>query len=60
MVSLVPADVAKPTARSEKVAAVDGTCNWANPVYETVKLVRNPKTGKMDDKVYRFLLSAAV
>ncbi|CAL9154497.1 unnamed protein product [Musa hybrid cultivar] len=59
MVSLVPADVAKPTARSEKVAAVDGTCNWANPVYETVKLVRNPKTGKMDDKVYRFLLSAA-
>ncbi|CAL9079956.1 unnamed protein product [Musa textilis] len=58
MVSLGPVGASRPTARSEKVAVIGGTCNWVNPVYETVKLVRNPTTGKMDDKVYRFLLSA--
>lgn len=60
MVSLVPADASRPTARTDRVAAVEGACSWGSPVYETVKLVRNPKTGKVDEKVYRFLVSAAV
>ncbi|WOL05846.1 hypothetical protein Cni_G14577 [Canna indica] len=59
MVSLVPVDSGRPTARSEKVMAVDGACNWENPVYESVKLVRGPKHGKMDEKVYKFVVSAA-
>ncbi|CAL9068128.1 uncharacterized protein LOC135671739 [Musa acuminata AAA Group] len=56
-VSLVPLDVGKPTVRSERVAVVGGTCKWSNPVYETVKLTRDPKSGKINDKLYQFLVS---
>ncbi|WOL00203.1 hypothetical protein Cni_G08916 [Canna indica] len=59
MVSLVPQDVGRPTVRSELAAVVDGTCSWLNPIYETVKLVRDPKSGKMIEKLYQFLVSVA-
>ncbi|WOL10125.1 hypothetical protein Cni_G18879 [Canna indica] len=57
-VSLVPLDVGKPTVRSERVSAIGGTCKWLNPIYETVKLVRDPKSGKINEKLYKFLVSA--
>ncbi|XP_042467497.1 probable DNA double-strand break repair Rad50 ATPase isoform X1 [Zingiber officinale] len=57
MVSLVQLDTGKPTARTEKAAVVNGTCNWSNPIYETVKLVRDAKSGKMNEKWYQFLVS---
>lgn len=60
MVSLVPLDVGKPTVRSEKVAVMDGTCNWLNPIYETVSLACDPKSGKINEKLYQFLVSAQV
>ncbi|XP_057508718.1 uncharacterized protein LOC130791557 [Actinidia eriantha] len=56
-VSLVPADVGKPTVRLEKAAIIDGTCFWENPVYETVKLIRDQKTGRFNDKYYHFIVS---
>ncbi|URD82166.1 ATP-dependent RNA helicase [Musa troglodytarum] len=58
MVSLVPLDVGRPTVRSEKVAVMDGTCNWSNPIYETVSLACDPKSGKINEKFYQFLVSA--
>ncbi|KAG6500899.1 golgin IMH1-like [Zingiber officinale] len=56
-VSLVPLDVGKPTSavKSEKVSG--GCCRWSSPVYETVKLERDPKSGKIHDKFYKFLVS---
>ena len=60
MVTLVPVDTGRPTAKSEKVAVIDGTCRWANPIYETVILVRDPRTGRINEKVYRFLVSTTV
>jgi len=60
MVSLVPLDVGKPTARSEKVTVMDGNCQWRKPIYETVKLIQDPKTGKINDKLYNFIVSAIV
>jgi len=60
MVSLVPVDVGKPSLRTEKTAIVDGDCHWLNPVYETVKLTQDQKTGKISDKVYQFIVSATV
>ncbi|RWW64600.1 hypothetical protein BHE74_00028150, partial [Ensete ventricosum] len=59
-VSLVPLDVGRPTVRSEKVAVVDGTCNWLNPIYETVSMACDPKSGKINEKLYQFLVSAQV
>ncbi|XAR55056.1 hypothetical protein NMG60_11030435 [Bertholletia excelsa] len=56
-ISLVPADVGKPTARLEKGEIREGICYWKNPVYETVKLFREPKTGKIHEKIYYFVIS---
>lgn len=57
MISLVPEDVGKPTVRLEKAAVQDGTCSWENPVFETVKLIRESKTGKLHEKIYHFIVS---
>ena len=57
MISLVPEDVGKPTVRLEKAAVLDGTCTWENPIYETVKLSRESKTGKLNEKIYHFIVS---
>ncbi|XP_043716586.1 ELKS/Rab6-interacting/CAST family member 1-like [Telopea speciosissima] len=57
MVSLVPVDVGKPTVRLEKVAIKDGTCRWENPIYETTKFVQDPKSGKLSEKIYQFLVT---
>ncbi|XP_039044603.1 cingulin-like isoform X1 [Hibiscus syriacus] len=56
-IALVPEDLGKPTLRLEKVAAQDGSCLWENPVYETVKMIREMKTGKLSEKIYHFVFS---
>ncbi|KAL7003369.1 hypothetical protein U1Q18_004526 [Sarracenia purpurea var. burkii] len=50
-ISLVPADVGNPTVRLQKASILEGTCSWENPVYETVKLIRDLKTGRGSSKV---------
>ncbi|TXG50506.1 hypothetical protein EZV62_023030 [Acer yangbiense] len=57
MISVVPGDVGKPTTRLEKAAIQDGCCRWGSPAYETVKFVREPKTGKISEKIYHFIVS---
>ncbi|KAJ7974203.1 Myosin heavy chain-related protein, putative isoform 1 [Quillaja saponaria] len=57
MISLVPEDVGKPTARLEKSAVQEGTCLWENPVFESVKLIRDTKSGKLNEKLYHFIVS---
>ncbi|KAI4384764.1 hypothetical protein MLD38_002872 [Melastoma candidum] len=56
-ISLVPDDVGKPTLKLEKVPVTDGTCSWENPVFETVRLSRDPKTGVIKEKIYHFVVS---
>lgn len=57
MISLVPDDVGKPTFKLEKVPVENGTCLWENPIYVTVKLIREPKTGYIKEKIYHFIVS---
>jgi len=57
IIHFFPADVGKPTIRLEKAAIRDGSCSWENPVYETVKFFREPKTGKIHEKIYNFVVS---
>ncbi|KAA8522386.1 hypothetical protein F0562_013253 [Nyssa sinensis] len=57
MIAVVPVDVGKPTARLGKAAIRDGSCHWESPVYETVKFVREPKTGKIHERIYHFIVS---
>ncbi|XP_010317601.1 uncharacterized protein [Solanum lycopersicum] len=58
MISLVPADAGKPTVRLGKAAIIEGTCSWENPIYETVKLIRDPKTGKFKQNIYYFAVAS--
>ncbi|CAN8245363.1 unnamed protein product [Cochlearia groenlandica] len=56
--SLVPGDVGKPTARSEKALVTDdGQCRWEIPVYETVKFVKDSKTGNVNRRIYHLIVS---
>ncbi|XP_009349344.2 sarcolemmal membrane-associated protein [Pyrus x bretschneideri] len=57
MLSLVPDDVGKATVKLGKAAVQDGTCIWENPVFESVKLVEEVKTGKLKEKIYHFIVS---
>lgn len=56
-ISVVPGDVGKPTVRLEKAVVRQGCCRWENPVFETVKFVREPKSGKINQKIYHFIVS---
>ncbi|KAL1555091.1 rho-associated protein kinase 2-like [Salvia divinorum] len=57
MISLVPVDVGKPTVRLSKSPIVEGTCTWENPVYETVKLIKEIKSGRIREKFYYVIVS---
>ncbi|KAF3566796.1 hypothetical protein DY000_02012260 [Brassica cretica] len=57
ILSLVPGDVGKPTARSEKAVVRDGQCRWEIPVYETVKFLKDAKTGKVNQRIYHLIVS---
>ncbi|XP_057764421.1 uncharacterized protein LOC130985449 [Salvia miltiorrhiza] len=56
MISVVPADVGKPTVKSDRALVRDGSCFWENPVYETVKFSREPKSGKIHERIYYFVV----
>ncbi|XP_045814682.1 intracellular protein transport protein USO1-like isoform X1 [Trifolium pratense] len=60
VLSIVPGDIGRPTKRLEKATVRDGNCRWENPVYETIKYFQDPKTGKIGDKIYNFLLSTGL
>ncbi|XP_015896229.3 uncharacterized protein LOC107429960 [Ziziphus jujuba] len=56
-ISVIPADVGKPTLKLDKATIQNGTCRWENPVYETVKFFREPRTGKISERIYHFIVS---
>ncbi|EPS66074.1 hypothetical protein M569_08704, partial [Genlisea aurea] len=59
-ISLVPADSGRPTSKSDVAAVSDGDCLWENPVYESVKFNRDPKSGKIHERIYHFVLGAGL
>lgn len=60
IISIVPADIGKPTTRLEKAKIKDGSCYWEKPHYETVKFVHDPKIGKFSEKIYHFVLATVL
>ncbi|ESQ46843.1 hypothetical protein EUTSA_v10027632mg [Eutrema salsugineum] len=57
MISLVPGDVGKSTGKTEKAMVLDGHCRWESPVYETVKFLQDMKNGKVNQRIYHFIVS---
>ncbi|PKI55242.1 hypothetical protein CRG98_024359 [Punica granatum] len=58
VVSVVPADAGKPPVRSDKATILDGRCQWETPIYERVIFIRDLRTGKINRRIYRFVVSA--
>nr|XP_043628980.1 probable DNA double-strand break repair Rad50 ATPase [Erigeron canadensis] len=57
ILSVIPVDIGKPTTRLEKAKVRDGSCYWEKPLYETMKFSQDPKTGKVHEKIYRFVVT---
>ncbi|KAF7828292.1 intracellular protein transport protein USO1-like [Senna tora] len=58
--SIIPGDIGRPTTRLENATVRDGVCRWENPVYETVKFIQEPKTGKINERIYYFVVSTGL
>ncbi|CAA0831542.1 Myosin heavy chain-related protein [Striga hermonthica] len=56
MVSVIPAESGKPSVKSGKATVRDGSCYWEKPMFETIKFNRDPKTGKIHERLYYFVV----
>lgn len=57
MISLVSADTRRTSVKMGRAKIVEGTCSWDSPVCETIKLERDPKTGRIQEKIYYFVVA---
>ncbi|KAI9107090.1 hypothetical protein K1719_022618 [Acacia pycnantha] len=55
-VSFIPSDSGKAIAKTTKANVRNGTCKWADPIYETTRLLQDLKTRQYDDKLYKLVI----
>ncbi|KAF9687279.1 hypothetical protein SADUNF_Sadunf02G0077100 [Salix dunnii] len=56
-ISFIPADSGKATAKTTKANVRNGVCKWADPIYESTRLLQDVKTKRYDEKVYKLVIS---
>lgn len=56
-VSFIPSDSGKTTAKTTKANVRNGTCKWADPIYETTRLLHDRKTKRYDEKLYKLVVA---
>lgn len=56
-ITFIPADSGKATAKTTKANVRNGTCKWADPIYETTRLLQDLRTKQFDEKLYKFVVS---
>ncbi|XP_026391363.1 myosin-2 heavy chain-like [Papaver somniferum] len=56
-VSFIPADSLKATAKTSKASVRNGTCKWADPIYETTRLIQDTKSKQYEDKYYKLVVA---
>ncbi|KAL6962630.1 hypothetical protein U1Q18_037589 [Sarracenia purpurea var. burkii] len=56
-ISFIPADSGKATAKTTKANVRNGTCKWADPIYETTRLLQGSTRKQYDDKLYKFVVA---
>ncbi|KAK4559635.1 hypothetical protein RGQ29_008728 [Quercus rubra] len=56
-ISFIPADSGKATAKTTKSNVRNGTCKWADPIYETTRLLQDTKTKQYDEKLYKLVVA---
>lgn len=55
-ISFIPSDSGKAIAKTTKATVRNGTCKWADPIYETTRLLQDLKTRQYDDKLYKLVV----
>jgi hypothetical protein len=38
----------------------NGTCKWADPIYETTRLLQDIKTKQYDEKLYKLVVAMVI
>lgn len=56
-ISSIPTELGKTTAKTTKANVRNGTCKWADPIYETTRLLQDTKTKQYDEKLYKLVVS---
>lgn len=56
-ICFIPADSGKATAKTTKSNVRNGTCKWADPIYETTRLLQDIKTKQYDEKLYKLVVA---
>ncbi|KAL8523547.1 hypothetical protein ACS0TY_013496 [Phlomoides rotata] len=56
-ITFIPADSGKPTAKTTKANVRNGSCKWADPIYETTRLLQDSKSKQYDEKLYKIVVS---
>ncbi|KAI3996346.1 hypothetical protein MKX01_026814 [Papaver californicum] len=56
-VSFIPADSLKATSKTSKASVRNGTCKWADPIYETTRLIQDTKSKQYEDKYYKLVVA---
>ncbi|XP_010261173.1 PREDICTED: golgin subfamily A member 4-like [Nelumbo nucifera] len=56
-ISFIPADSEKVTAKTNKANVRNGTCKWADPIYETTRLLHDARTKQYDEKLYKLVVA---
>ncbi|XP_030453539.1 protein MLP1 [Syzygium oleosum] len=56
-ISFIPADSGKATAKTTKANVRNGTCKWADPIYETTRLLQDIRTRQYDEKPYKLVVA---
>ncbi|KAL9312625.1 hypothetical protein ACSQ67_018077 [Phaseolus vulgaris] len=55
-ISFIPADSGKATSKTTKANVRNGTCKWADPIYETTRLLQDIKSRQYEEKFYKFVV----
>ncbi|MFS7899268.1 hypothetical protein Hanom_Chr00s050024g01779561 [Helianthus anomalus] len=55
-ISLIPTETGKATAKTNKANVRYDSCRWADPIYETTRLLLDSKTKQYDDKLYKLVV----
>nr|GEX51461.1 hypothetical protein [Tanacetum cinerariifolium] len=55
-ISFIPTETGKATAKTSKANVRNGTCKWADPVYETTRLLLDSTSKLYDEKLYRLVV----
>lgn len=56
-ISFIPADTGKTTAKTTKASVRNGSCKWADPIYETTRLLQDVKNKEYDEKLYKLVVA---